>query len=156
MSAEVKNYGSAQAEEGGRDQSDYDIDNTFYVKEREMSRQEKCTKLMLVLLPIVLALLLVGGFTFYVISHVLVRGGGSKHGDLAYPPAAPSPAASGHKPQSRPGHYPAESPPSSTPKEKSVETSGSSACSDNAKCAKLGLIGECCPTKQGVKLGCCN
>jgi hypothetical protein len=45
---------------------------------------------------------------------------------------------------------------------KSVTTSGGtgggdgSLCTANAKCARLGLIGDCCPTSEGVVLGCCD
>lgn len=156
MSTTAKNYGSAQqAEEGTADQ--YDLDNTYYVKERPMSTKERCGKIMLVLLPIVLALLLVGGFTYYVISNVLQKGGGRGHDTVTTFPSSPKGGSSGQ--ETRPGTYPTEhSPPAPAPapKEKSHASSGSSACSSNLKCADLGLVGECCPTKQGVTLGCCD
>jgi endoglucanase Acf2 len=31
----------------------------------------------------------------------------------------------------------------------------SSGCSSNSKCAKLGLVGQCCPSEEGIMLGCC-
>lgn len=158
MSSAGENYGSAQtAAEGAAAAEQYDLDNTYYVKERTMSRKERCSKLLLVMLPIVLAVILVGGFAYYVISHVLERGaGGGKHGTIetAYPA---SPKGSSSIPASRPGTYPAsQSPPAPAPKTKSHSSSASSSCSSNSKCADLGLIGDCCPTKQGVTLGCCD
>ena len=150
MSA-TKTYGTAEAQEEGAADQSYDIDNTYYVKERELSGKEKCAKFMLVLVPILAAVLLVGGFTFYVISHVLERGGAGGHGkvDVSYPVPSPSNAA-------RPGSYPAKHAPAPSPEEKKSTSSGSSACSANIKCADLGLVGDCCPTKAGVTLGCCD
>ncbi len=35
-------------------------------------------------------------------------------------------------------------------------TESSAACAMNSKCSVLGLVGNCCPTKKGVFLECCN
>mgnify|MGYP003335960891 CR=1 FL=1 len=32
----------------------------------------------------------------------------------------------------------------------------SSQCSDHSSCADAGLVGDCCPTPEGVSLGCCD
>lgn len=148
-----KNYGTAAAGAGG--DPEFNLENTYYVKERSLSRKERCSKLLLVLLPILLALLLLGGVTYYFVSHILVRGGGGKHGEISvtYPSSKGSSST-----VSRPGSFPSptEKAPAPAPAPKSHSSSGSSACSSNSKCADLGLIGDCCPTKQGVTLGCCD
>lgn len=38
----------------------------------------------------------------------------------------------------------------------STSASKSSSCSANPACGNLGLIGDCCPTRKGVRLGCCS
>jgi len=158
MSTEAKNYGTAPQE--GTAADEYDIDNTYYVKERTMSRKERINKFLLLLLPILLAVLLVGGFAFYVVSHVLERGGG-RHGNIDVTPQVSTKGTASRPANSRPGTYPTEpklapAPAPISTKEKSHASSGSSACASNSKCADLGLIGDCCPTKQGVTLGCCD
>lgn len=151
----MKNYGSAKLSEEGASAADqYDLDNTYYVKERTMSRKERLTKCMLVLVPILAAVILVGGFAYFVISHVLERGGrGNRdHAAVAIPA---NPSSGGGRPASRPGTYPStefEPPPAPAPKEKTHSAS----CSANSKCVDLGLKGECCPTNDGVTLGCCD
>lgn len=153
MSAAAKTYGTAP-EAGAAADQEYDIDNTYYVKEREMSRKERITKFVLLALPILLALLLVGGFAFYVISHVLERGGGHKNIQVTSPSGTSS--SGGGREGSRPGTYPSGPQPAHAPKVKSHTSSNSADCSENTKCADLGLIGACCPTKAGVTLGCCD
>lgn len=47
-----------------------------------------------------------------------------------------------------------------TAKEERSSTSGAKAgaftCSSNQRCSSLGLAGNCCPTDEGVTLGCCD
>ena len=156
MSTAAKTYGTTQGPAGAAADEQYDIDNTYYVQEREMSRKERMTKFMLLTLPILMALLLVGGFAFYVISHVLERGGG-QHGNIQVTsPSGPAGKSVSGRQGSRPGTYPTEHQPAPAPKARSHTSSNPADCSENAKCADLGLVGECCPTKAGVTLGCCD
>jgi hypothetical protein len=37
-----------------------------------------------------------------------------------------------------------------------TESSSGAECAANSKCKALGLIGACCPTHDGVMLGCCD
>lgn len=149
----AKSYGSAEptAEE-------FDLEATYYVKPRAMSTRERLTKCILVIVPILAAVILVGGFAYYVTSHVLERNAGGGHKDTAYP-ASPY-SSGGGRPASRPGTYPStesDSPPASAPKKSSHSSSTSpSSCSANSKCLDLGLKGNCCPTNEGVTLGCCD
>lgn len=167
------NYGAVK----GDGEEFYDVENMLYVKERELTLKQKCHKIMLVALPILAALVIIGGFTLYVLfdSGILGRGphqrGGS--GDVSTPSSrggenpfvtskstssssVPSPIAKGGSAPVTTYHSTGSVPsPISKGGSAPVKT-GSSACSANEKCAKLGLTGACCPTNDGVMLGCCN
>jgi hypothetical protein len=149
----AKSYGSAEAAS-----EEYDLENTYYVKGRELSSKERLTKCILVLLPILAAVILIGGFAYYVTNHILERNAGGGHkADTAYPE---SPYSSGGGGPSRPGSYPStesNSSPAPAPKKSAHSSSTrSSSCSANPKCLELGLKGNCCPTNDGVTLGCCD
>jgi hypothetical protein len=155
--SEPANYGSVK-EEG----VDYDIENIYYVKERELTSREKWNKFMLAALPILAAFLIVGGFTIYLLldSGILGRGphAGGGGGEAVSSPSkkgGENPFAAS-KSESSSSVPPPISGGGSAPLKTTTHASGSSACSANVKCAKLGLVGACCPTNEGVMLGCCN
>ena len=56
------NYGAVKEE-----RVDYDIENTYYIKEEELTLREKWNKFMLVALQILAAFLIVGGFALYLL-----------------------------------------------------------------------------------------
>ena len=155
MSAKPQTYGAvAQGEDVSLDREpSYDIDNTYYVKERTLSRKERCQQIMLVALPLLAAFIIIGGFALYLLrdAHILSPepgGGGSTR------PAVVPRSSSGE------GPYP-EAPkpaPAPEPAAKKVphSSNGSASCASNAKCKDLGLLGECCPTAKGEILDCCN
>lgn len=145
-----KNYGAV--EQPQPDEEAYDIDNVYYVKEREVSAAEKRRKFLLVALPILIALLLVGGFTYYLLSgaHILKpEGAGGSGGEIKTSPTIISPSS----PSKSSGRV---STPAPKEKTKSSASSGPTTCDANEKCANLGLSGDCCPTKAGVMLNCCT
>jgi hypothetical protein len=171
------NYGAVK-EEG---EEFYDVENTYYVKERELTLKQKCNKIMLVALPILAAIVIIGGFTLYLLfdSGILGRGphqgGGSANSGQVGTPSSrggenpfvtskskssssvPSPIAKGGSAPMKTTHATTGSVPSPISKGGSAPVkTGSLECSANEKCAKLGLIGACCPTNEGVMLGCCN
>lgn len=45
---------------------------------------------------------------------------------------------------------------SSSSSSKSASSSSDSSCESHASCSALNLSGQCCPTDEGVMLGCCN
>jgi hypothetical protein len=72
-------------------------------------------------------------------------------------PTAPTP--SNLKPRgppiSSPG-APAPAPKTSPSSSSSTSSSGGGDCSANPACNELDLTGQCCPTGEGVMLGCCS
>jgi hypothetical protein len=176
MSSQPANYGAVK-EEG---EEFYDVENMYYVKEQELTLKQKCHKIMLVALPILAAVLIIGGFTLYVLfdSGILGRGphqgGGSANGGQVSTPSSrggenpfatvksdssssvPSPIAKGGSASGTTTHSTGSVPSPISKGGSAPMKAGSSACSANEKCAKLGLIGACCPTNEGVMLGCCN
>merc|ERR1712232_550742 len=56
-----------------------------------------------------------------------------------------------------PSPPPSPRPPSPTPPSPSPPSPSSAAsCDQHPACAKAGMTGDCCPTQEGMKLGCCN
>ena len=154
---EPANYGAVK-EEG----VDYDIANTYYVKERELTSREKWTKFLLAALPILAAFLIVGGFTLYLLFDSGILGHGAHAGGGGGEAISSPSKKGGENPFATSKSESSSSVPSpisgrgSAPLKTTTHASGSSACSANEKCAKLGLVGACCPTNNGVMLNCCN
>jgi hypothetical protein len=142
-------------------------DSMLYVKPRVLSPREKWKKCMLASIPLIAALIMVGGAAYLLLRKF----------DIFYPPpdgdyspqytpryapyhsslvddTVPTPVAVSHK---APPPSPVSAPePTSTSSSSSKSSSnGSANCSAHPKCDELGLIGVCCPTQDGVLLGCC-
>jgi hypothetical protein len=174
------NYGAVKEEEG---EEFYDVENMYYVKERELTLKQKCNKIILAALPILAAFIIIGGFTLYLLfdSGILGRGphqgGGSANGGQVSNPSSrggenpfaasksksssssssvPSPIAKGGSAPVTTTHTTGSVPSPISKGGSAPMTTKLSACSAYEKCAKLGLIGTCCPTNEGVMLGCCN
>jgi hypothetical protein len=134
----------------------------YYYKEEELTKKEKTMKIIKACVPILIAVLLIGGFTW-----ILVQNFGTLY---------PSP---GQRQRVRPtngieisSHH--NAPPddtttattttttsssphsSSTNESSSTKDNGERFCLAYPKCFDLGLSGECCPTPAGDKLDCCN
>ena len=138
----------------------------YYYKEDELTKKEKMMKIIKSCIPILIAVLLIGGITW-----ILVQNFGTLY---------PSP---GQRQRIRPStgiensssshhnaplndddsiHAPILTPRTSkhttatTVTKSSTKDNGKSSCSAYSKCFDLGLTGECCPTLAGDKLECCN
>jgi hypothetical protein len=146
-------YGSV--EEGKVDRP-FDVTETYYLKESNLSPGERRGKCLATLVPILAACLIMGGAAYFLakdFGHLYPSHGGDPrqydppgnyHGnpvsDSASVPAPPHPKPTAPKPHST----------------ATKTSSAGSSCADNEKCDKLGLKGQCCPTGSGDFLTCCN
>lgn len=139
--------------------------SVYYLKEKSLTPKEKFQKLVRVAVPLAIALLVLGGFAYF-----LTRGFDSLYPapgepshvniphftpstDTAASPPGPSPL----QPYGPPIPSPVSTPVTSSSSASSSTGGGSSDsdCSAHPKCNDLGLTGSCCPTGEGVVLGCC-
>lgn len=162
------NYGAV--EEGELDRS-FDVNDTYYLPQANLTPDQRRRKCINVLVPLLAAVLIVGGAAFFLLSdfgHLYPGSGGDPrhysanqehHGtaiDVAEEPTTNSEDYTNLKP--RGPILPASS--SSSTTTTSTTTSDTSddsaaACSVNLKCAALNLTGACCPTQKGENLSCC-
>lgn len=134
-------YGAV--DDGAADRS-FDVSETYYLKESQLTPAERRKKCIAMLLPILLAILIMGGAAFFLLkdfAHLYPTStvdrnydASGEHRGVPVPPAPSIPA-----------------PPTTT-------TSGSKEadCKNNDKCHELGLVGQCCPTLVGDFLNCCH
>lgn len=147
------NYGSVEEPEDVTDRS-FDPDNAYYVKETSLPLQQRLKKMLICSMPILAAILIVGGAALYLLRdfNSLYPGAGG-HGDK-------TPQYSGATTTTRHSSLPqdyqsAETTQSPEANSKSPHVnSGSADCSAHPDCS--GLVGVCCPTGDGVFLGCCS
>ena len=172
----LSSYGTLKVSTG-EDMSAYQEVDTYYLKPSPLNRSEKLKKLLLLGVPILAAVIIIGGAAFLLFKsfdHLYPGPGGSVR---PYPspsrakdtePSEPPYPVIPRGPLLHPASSPSNTPPSgSDPRspmsggETSGESSsvssssGSAACSGHKECSALDLIGDCCPTGQGVMLGCC-
>jgi len=175
MSASNKlpSYGavaSADDEEKAVDQS-FDAANTYYLRETTRWSTKKC---LLIAVPILGAILIVGGFALFLLrdfSHLYPGRGGDKSGYYAHGgehvvPSSSKTTSGVNAPMTpssktdddETGDESSESKTTTTTKHdksKSVAPNkdAGATCAVHPDCA--GLIGNCCPTDKGVVLECC-
>lgn len=162
------------ASENNNDNDDFDESNLYYYKEETLTRREKAIKIVKFTVPILIAVLLIGGLTFLLFHNFAklypgpgtqrIPSGGSRashtddddDGGIVSPFSPPIPV------HSVPTIMSASTKKKATKKATSSSDSSSStkhlgsSCSLYPKCLDLGLTGECCPTTAGGKLDCCN
>jgi hypothetical protein len=186
-SLKVSTTATTTAEEDPSE-SDFQEVDTYYLKPSPLSRSEKLKKLLVIGVPILAAVIIVGGaasLLFKDFDHLYPGPGGSvrpypspssnvvKDKGTDTEPSAPSypvvlpPRGPPLQPASSPKNSPQtggdrRSPLSSgggggrsSSSSSSSSLSGSAACAGHKECSELDLIGDCCPTIQGVMLGCC-
>jgi len=148
-------YGSVedQAEPGEFDE--FDEKNTYYVKERPLSREQRIRKCMLASIPILAALLIIGGFATFLLMdfghlYPTQHGGRNYHNEPDEEAPDFSPRIQ-HDGSNGPASH---SPPSPPAPEKKHKSDMPSSCEAYDKCS--GLVGLCCPTGEGTFLDCCN
>jgi hypothetical protein len=168
----LSSYGSLKVSTD-EDEFEFQEVNTYYLKPSPLSRSDKLKKLMLIGVPILAAVIIVGGFALLLFKSFdnLYPGPG---GSVRPYPSAPEPSAPSYPvvPRGSDTHlHPASSPmhTSQSGGDPNSPTSGgggsggsassssgsSASCAGHKQCNELELIGDCCPTDQGVMLGCC-
>jgi hypothetical protein len=155
-----KSYGafeggdSAAAAPSSSDPHDesFDASESYYLKGAASSRTWTFKKCFLVSFPILVAAAIVGGAAFFLsrdFNRLYPGHGGSvertgpaavrTHGDKVLHPES---SANGHAASEDDGS-------------KSSVLGGMAACSSHPVCSKSGLLGDCCPTEEGIQLDCC-
>mmetsp|Transcript_19099 Transcript_19099/g.27869 ORF Transcript_19099/g.27869 Transcript_19099/m.27869 type:complete len:166 (+) Transcript_19099:206-703(+) len=162
----AKEYGAIRVVET----ETYDIENTQYIVSTSEERRRKC---LIGFVPVLLFILLMGGIVYTLMqnfNHLYPSpGGGGRKNDggkwsvdvttnedtSSYENSGASsagnseigPTATGTSGSGTDAEVPASKP--------TKEMSGNSECSYHLKCADAGLTGQCCPSLDGVFLGCC-
>ena len=140
-------YGSV---EGPAESKSFDEKDAYYLKESTLSPEEKRRKCMRMAFPIITAILIIGGFALFLLRDfdILYPGrGGNKNNKEPSDPFIPG-GSSGTDHISE--KHASQSPPSNDGKKTNMATS----CFAHDKCS--GLVGECCPTLDGIYLLCCD
>jgi hypothetical protein len=160
----MSGYGAVDAVDTNEPQAETETRNfrestMYYLKEKPATREECMRKTLLVAFPILIAALVLGLFTSWILhgSGILKQGGhGARGSDFRPVTSYTAPSVPASVPEAAP-LVPAPAPKSSTSKSAPKQsTGGKSSCSANSACADLGLTGECCPTNAGIMLGCCS
>ena len=142
----------------------------YYYKEEELTKKEKTMKIIKACVPILIAVLLIGGFTWILVQNfgTLYPSPGQRQrvrptngieisshhnappDDTTTAAATATATATATTTTSSTPHS------SSTNESSSTKDNGERFCLAYPKCFDLGLSGECCPTPAGDKLDCCN
>uniref|UniRef100_A0A7S4MTN5 Uncharacterized protein n=1 Tax=Odontella aurita TaxID=265563 RepID=A0A7S4MTN5_9STRA len=133
-----------------RDDRDFNLGESYYLRDNSDGR----SKFLRALLPILIAVAIVGGLGYYFLrdfEHLYPdQGGGSAVEDDDRGSAGPVLIE-----DDAPVSAPAPQSSFKTAVPTSYHALGTS-CGANEKCMALGLTGTCCPTVDGVMLGCCG
>ena len=147
-------YGSVNTDEESGDTSgnnkSFDESELYYMKDGDLSKKEKTVKAIKLAVPIVIAIMLIGGLAFLLFHNFAYfypgRGGNevpSKHSISSGVSTTKTTQKYYHDDDTSVAPMPAPS-------------SVGSSCAANQKCADLGLVGECCPSESGTNLSCCS
>ena len=154
------NYGSVedQAATEAKDEA-FDEKNAYYLKETTLTREQKIRKCTAVAVPLLAAVLLVGGAALYLLRDFDLlypgRGSGNSQEPSNYIPSKyDQHTVVSEEPDSSSSKSSTHSGPSSSSSEKKDPSDMASSCVAHEKCS--GLVGECCPTLDGKFLLCCN
>lgn len=150
----MSEYGAIPKSDGEADNSfeEYDVD---YVQERKLSFKERINKFFTAGIPIIIAVLIVVAFGLWTTKALAPA---PSQTSVHTPAHSPVPATS---PVVEKTPVPAPAPsstayvPEPTTSAGTVKGNGGKACSTNPACKDLGLVGDCCPTSEGIELGCC-
>jgi hypothetical protein len=134
----------------------------LYYKGSSLSQKEKTAKIIKIAVPVVIAVLLIGGFAWFLLGdfgHLYPGPSGPKPPDHSTITVHPASTPTGTKPVFAPAgkESPSSHTSSTTMSGTKQNSSGgsSSSCTAHSKCSSLGLTGECCPTNAGDILDCC-
>jgi len=156
----------------------FDAENTYYLK--DSGRRLTLKKMMLIAVPILAAILIMGGaalFLYRDFNH-LYPGAQGDAGSKVWTSSSSTPHVSSSSDAESSSAEGKKTPPlrisshsnssSASTKSKAAETDdfppaksgggdgSSAACWDHVKCAEKGLLGDCCPTAVGDMLFCCT
>ncbi len=129
--------------------------DTQYIVSTAEERRRKCLNGFF---PVMIFVLLMGSIVYaitrdfshlYPWSHVAHKGNRASGGEGASDVVTTSSSASNAP------YVPHNSHSDVTP-ESSGKSTSPSTCSLYSKCSDLGLSGQCCPTRSGIQLECCN
>ena len=138
------NYGAVE------NQTDHEFDGR-YLEEPTLSREERMKKLFLTAVPILAAVLIVGGAALFLLRDFdnLYPGhhGGGREPSIRINPRSHMTSTESSQPTE-------ETTSGSPVVEESDGSNISSLCSAHESCSKLS--GLCCPTADGIFLVCCN
>lgn len=137
----------------------YDESNLYYMKEDNVTKEDKAFKAMKLAVPIIIAAMFIGGLAFMLFHNFAYfypgRDGHTKtsgstnpttttehtyYDDDALNTQFPASATFGFNDNDSPG----------------VSIPTSLNCKAYPKCVSLGLTGACCPTGEGIELECCG
>ena len=143
-----RSYGTANENEDPTEF--YDAEHPYYLKDAPNERN-RMKKLLLAAFPIIIAIVIIGGAAFFLLQdfgHLYPGRSGEHHSSSGYHGTTTSSTPSGsggdlHSPTSN-----------TKPAPSSPSKSGEASCDAHPKCD--GLTGNCCPTNDGITLGCCN
>lgn len=149
---------------------DSDAADLRYVQERPLPFKERMRKLCSAGVPIVVAIILMLGFGWWTTNALTPRHStGFDHSAIPVPSGTLAPFATTFTfttvdpdtdtttkaPDVISTETTSSGSDASSAKTKSRSSTTTKACADNPGCRKLGLVGDCCPTADGVQLGCC-
>lgn len=178
MNPGASTYGSVdKGETKEPEDATFDAENTYYLK--DSGRRLTLKKMMLIAVPILAAVLIMGGaalFLYRDFNHLYpgvqgdagskVRSSSSSTPHVSSSDAERSSSEGKKTPPLRISTHSNSS--SASTKSKAAETDdfppaksgggdgSSAACWDHVKCAEKGLLGDCCPTAVGDMLFCCT
>lgn len=155
-------------------------DFIYFLKDKNATREDRLKKFILGAVPLVIAVILMGGIGFWLFKdfdHLYPGPSGSRSSPNLKPRGPPinspqdsapdyfpapsdsdpsPPTTSNLKPRGPPIGTPVAPAPSPMKPPASFSSGNDVDCSAIPACNKLGLTGLCCPTGEGVMLGCCS
>ena len=141
------------AEERGP--SDYEMGQTYYLKPTKSKKA-----LLRGLVPIIIALLILGGAGYYFFEDVLNPGAGhhgsGKGGEVETTNEVVKSSTTKHIAKEKGEGVVEDAPAAPEEKTKGSSSSSSGSCSSYPKCVATGLTGMCCPAAGGIMLECCK
>jgi hypothetical protein len=163
---ETEETNAADASSAAAVDASFDAENTYYLKDSDtrLTRQQRTRKILSTVVPILIAVLIMGGFAWYLLRDFNNlypgRGGGSPEPTVkTYTHAIGKKSledTTGAKPYVISSRSDSSAASDSSSKSEKHGTGSDSACAAHSACAKLGLLGLCCPTDKGVHLECCG
>lgn len=158
-----RSYGTAKNAEDptdyfdaeGNKGDDFDANQTYYLKETPVARPDRIRKFLLAAFPILVAIFIMGGAAYFLTQDFSKlypgrSGDRTKTPSTYHPPTDTSPSTTTSSSSSE-WTGPKSSSSSSSA---AMKTTGEAACEAHPKCSDL--VGDCCPTSDGIMLGCCS